>query len=116
MAKYISYWDCSGWSCTVEVMNIQNHDAKYRITVYDRTGNNSWSDTRNLAAHGTERVALCQVQLEPHNGTEGLVIVEPSAETAEEFPDAEFPSMLTICDEGRHWKIGNRFVNFIRVP
>lgn len=107
---YVSYWDASNWESSVEIMNIQIHQSQYRITVYDRSGSLSWQDVRSLTAHETERIVIDKVI--PSGGKrEGLVTVEPA-----EIMEDEFPAMLTICDEGRHWKQGNRFVNFIRVP
>ena len=110
--KYVSYWDASTWDSYVEIMNIQNHQSQYRISVYDRGGSLSWQDVRSLTAHETERIEIDHYI--PAGGhREGLVIVEPGDD---EFAQDEFPSMLTICDEGRNYKEGNRFVNFIRVP
>ena len=110
--KYVSYWDASNWSSDVEIMNIQNHHSQYRISVYDRDGSLSWQDVRSLTAHQTERIGIKQ-HVPAGGKREGLVIVEPGDD---EFAEDEFPSMLTICDEGRSWREGNRFVNFIRVP
>ena len=112
MVKYVSYWDCSNWNSDVEVMNLQDRRADYRITVYDRDGSAKWSDNRTLTPHETERLSLCE-KISRGGKREGLVVVEPGKEEKE---DAEFPSLLTICDEGRHWKEGNRFVLFTRVP
>ena len=112
MVKYVSYWDCSNWNSEVEVMNPQDRRADYRITVYDRDGSVKWSDNRSLTPHETERLAPCK-NISGGGKKEGLVVVEPGEE---EKGDAEFPSLLTICDAGRHWKEGNRFVPFTRVP
>lgn len=114
MVKYVSYWDCSNWNSDVEVMNLQDREADYRITVYDRDGTVMWSDNRSLTPHTTERLPLCK-EISRGGSREGLVVVEPNDED-EETKDDEFPSLLTICDVGRHWKEGNRFVLFTRVP
>ena len=105
--KYTSYYDCSNWNSSVEVMNLQNQRADYTITVFDRDGAHIWDDTRTLTPHETERIIIDSVA---RGRREGLVVVEPENE------GDEFPSLLTIADEGRHWKRGNRFVPFIRVP
>jgi hypothetical protein len=105
--KYVSYYDCSNWNSTVEVMNLQSRRANYTITVFDRDGANVWSSTRTLSPHATERVGIDSVA---KGRREGLVVIKPAEE------GDEFPSLLTICDEGRNFKEGNRFVPFIRVP
>lgn len=112
MVKYVSYWDESNWDSCVEIMNIQNHQSQYKISVYDRGGSRYWHDVRSLTAHETERIEI-RDHIPGGGDREGLVIVEPGDDKSEKD---EFPSMLTICDEGRNFKEGNRFVNFIRVP
>lgn len=104
--RYASYYDCSNWHSYVEVMNLQDHLCNYRITVFDRSGAQVWSDIRSLAAHESERLGIDSVA---KGQKEGLVVVEPT-EAGEEFP-----SLLTICDVDSNFKEGNRFVPFIRV-
>jgi hypothetical protein len=108
MAEYVSYYDCSNWISEVEVMNIQDETVDYRITLYDRDGSEAWSDIRTLTPHQTERIRL---NSHARNKKEGLVVVEPV-----QAKENEFPSLLVICDEGRDWRKGNRFVPFIRIP
>ena len=84
MVKCISYWDCSSWNFTLEVMNIQNHNAQYKITVYDLDGSQKWQGVRSLAPYETERINIDHV-LPSEQRRKGLVIVEPT-ENEDEFP------------------------------
>lgn len=106
MARFVSYWDASNWLSFVEVMNLQDSAGNYTITAYDRDGTTLWQDTRNLSGHQTDRILLDD---QTGGSGEGLVVVEP------EKPENEFPSLLTIRGEGQDFKVGNRFVPFIRV-
>lgn len=86
MVKCISYWDCSEWNFTLEVMNMQNHKAQYKITVYDLDGHQSWQGVRSLAPYKTERINIDHA-LPPERRKEGLVIVEPTeCNRDESFP------------------------------
>jgi hypothetical protein len=108
MAKYSSYWDASNWNSDVEVMNIQNRQAGYRITVYNRDGSERWQDTKSLTPHETENINI-NSHIPAGGRREGLVVVEPVEE------GDEFPAILIIRGEGQHYKEGNRFVPFIRI-
>ena len=110
MAKYISYYDESNWDSSIEVMNIQNGRFDYQITVYDRDGSQYWQDRRTLTSFQTERIEI-RDKIPNRGQKEGLIAIEPVNGTRNEFP-----AMLMICGEGQHWKEGNRFVPFIRIP
>jgi hypothetical protein len=110
MAKYVSYYDESGWDSLVEVMNIQNARADYQINVYDRDGSQYWQDRRTLTRFQTERIAIRE-KIPNRGQKEGLIVIEPVGGT-----NNDFPAMLIICAEGQDYKVGNRFVPFIRVP
>lgn len=84
MVKCISYWDCSDWNFTIEVMNMQHQDALYKITVYDPDGNQSWQGIRSLAPYETERINIDHT-LPPEKRKEGLVVVEPAECNRNEF-------------------------------
>jgi len=111
--KYVSYYSCAGWNSNVEVMNLQNRNAKFTITVYGRNGSRVWRETIAAEAHETKRI-----QLDDHAPRkEGLVVVEPA------ISGDEFPSMLCITSEKPPPGLGQkeitllqRFVPFIRVP
>jgi len=109
MARYVSYWDASNWNSYAEIMNVQNRTAEYKISVYNRDGSNPWNDVRSLTAHQTERIFIDE-KIGSGGLREGLVVIEPAKE------GDEFPAVLTICAEGQHYKVGNRFFPFIRVP
>ena len=105
-AKYVCYYDCSNWNSSVEIMNINDRRAKYDLSLYRRNGSHITTQSAMLDPHQTDRV-----DIDPLAGKdEGLAVV------ADPENQLEFPSLLTICDEGRHYKEGNRFVPFIRVP
>jgi hypothetical protein len=121
--KYVSYYDCSNWNSTVEVMNLQDRDAWYSITVFDRAGGTPvWKKPGKLGAYETERINIGEeVQESGEWGEkpkkEGLVVVEPHVEEGEEGEEGdEFPSLLLIRAANQHPSEGNRFVPFIRVP
>ncbi len=78
MARYVSYYDCSNWISNVEVMNLQNQRADYRVTLFDRDGTEVWTDTRTLTSHDTERRDL---NAHARNEKEGLVKVLPIVKT-----------------------------------
>jgi len=65
-------------------MNVQNHKAHYKITVYDHDGSQSWQSTRSLAPYETERINIDHV-LPPEKRREGLVIVEPAECSRDRF-------------------------------
>jgi hypothetical protein len=109
MVKYASYWDTSNWHSYVEVLNLQDQRADYRIVVYDRDGSVCWQDIRTLTPHAAERIFINQ-HVPEGDRREGFVVVEPVRE------GDEFPSVLIIYAEGQHWKEGIRFVPFTRVP
>lgn len=105
-AKYVCYYDCTNWNSSVEIMNINNHPAMYELSLYRRNGSHITTHSATLNPHQTDRVVI-----DPLAGKdEGLAVV------ADPQNRLEFPSLLTICDEGRNYKEGNRFVPFIRVP
>jgi hypothetical protein len=76
VVSYISYWDASNWRSEVEIMNIQDYQTQYRISVYDRDGSLKWQDVRSLTAHQTERIVI-NSKVPSGGHKEGLVIVEP---------------------------------------
>lgn len=76
MVKYTSYWDASNWASYVEVLNLQDQRADYRIIVYDRDGSVCWHDTRTLNLHAAERIFINQ-HIPEGDRREGLVVVEP---------------------------------------
>ncbi|MDP3045756.1 MAG: hypothetical protein Q8N93_10225, partial [Bacillota bacterium] len=78
MAKYVSYYDESNWDSSVEVMNIQNARADYRITVYDRDGSRYWQDSRTLTPFQTERISIRE-KIPNRGQKEGLVVIEPAS-------------------------------------
>lgn len=128
--QYVSYYDCSGWNSTVEIMNLQPFPASFRITNYSRDGQLYWEEVRNPNAHET-----IQISLDRKSPThEGLVVVSP-LEDGHEFPSMliineeasisrRFPSLERIekldrtefLDWLKSLKTGVRFVPFIRVP
>lgn len=85
MVKCISYWDCSNWNFTLEVMNMQDQNAQYTITVYDLGGSQRWKGVRSLAPYKTERINIDHV-IPPEKRRGGLVIVEPSESNEDTFP------------------------------
>ena len=112
MPRYVSYYDESNFDSWVEVMNIQSRTGEYKISVYDRDGSRYWRDrSRILSRYQTERISI-RTQITNTGNKEGIIMIEP----ADENPEYEFPAMLTIRGEGQNYKVGNRFVPFIRVP
>jgi hypothetical protein len=105
-AKYVCYYDCTDWNSSVEIMNINDLRATYVLSLYRRNGSHITTHSATLYPHQTDRVEIDRLT----EKNEGLVVV------ADRRNELEFPSLLTICDEGRHFKEGNRFVPFIRVP
>jgi hypothetical protein len=75
------------------------------MSVYNRDGSVKTTRNGSLVAHQSDRVSLTSLA----SNTEGLVIVSPVE------PGDEFPSLLTICGVGQDYKVGNRFVPFMRV-
>ena len=114
--RYVSYYDCTDWNSNVEVMNLQDLDAKFIITLYRRNGSLVWQNTVATKPNETKRIQLDRYA--PRD--EGLVVVEPEKE------GWEFPSMLCITNAkdillpsglGKITKTHlQRFVPFIRVP
>lgn len=87
--RYVTYYDCSGWNSTVEVMNIQPFPASFKITNYSRDGQLYWQYIRNPNAHET-----IQISLDRKSPThEGLVVVSPVED------GHEFPSVLIIGEQ-----------------
>jgi len=113
--QYVSYYDCTGWDSVVEVMNIQNYDASFIITLYHRGGIQAYQANILAHPHETKRIQLID-RLHHVRFTEGLVIVAP-VNTGDEFP-----SMLCITNESIPSGLPittnqlQRFVPFIRVP
>lgn len=108
MGRHVTYYDCSNWISTVEVMNVTGKSGYYAIQVWDRDGSFVWGDSRRLNPHQTERIPLNEYA----KGKEGLVMVNSYA-GPDSSPDLdEVAAVLVICDEGRDWREGNRFVPF----
>ena len=110
--RYVSYYDCTGWNSKVEVMNLQDHDANFTITLYRRNGSLVWQDTIKAMAHETKQIPLDKYA--PRS--EGLAVIEPEKE------GDEFPAMLCITNATVPPGLGQvttaqlqRFVPFIRV-
>lgn len=107
MAKYMSYYDTSGWLSFVEIMNAEQKTAGCKMSVFNRDGSLKKEFTYTLKPHETKRLDLNSIGADE---TEGLVVVEPTTE------DADFPCMLTIRGKNQpDYFIANRFVPFIRV-
>jgi hypothetical protein len=106
--RYVSYYDCSGWSSVVEIMNLQNQQRSYRIAVFAGSGSQIWSEVHTLPSYATERIWLCAAS--GAQGSEGIVEVSPLED------GDEFPSLMILADEGRDFTEANRFVPFMRVP
>jgi hypothetical protein len=107
MAKYMSYYDTSGWQSFVEVMNAETVPSEYKISVFNRDGSLKKELVRTLNPHAADRLHLNALGAD---NTEGLVIVEPVN------GNDDFPSLLTIRGTNQpDYFIANRFVPFIRI-
>ena len=111
MNRYATYYDCSGWNSTVEVMNITGKDGYCAIQVWDRDGSLVWSAELEMQPTQTRRIPLNEVA----DGHEGLVMV-----TSYAGPDTsphldEVAALLVIADKGRPFQEANRFVPFTRL-
>ena len=113
--RYVLYYNCISWDSNVQVMNLQESEGKFIITLYRRNGNLVWQKSITAKPHETIRIYLDRYS--PRD--EGLVVVEPENE------GWEFPSVLCITntkDIVFPSNLGNisktqlhRFVPFIRI-
>jgi hypothetical protein len=99
--KYVAYYNCSGWSSVVEVMNLQGWTAEFTVVLYSRTGFPLVRKTIKVKPHETKRLKLDSIN--PHY--DGLIVIQPVKQ------GLEFPSTL-ILRKNRSYQ----FVPFIRVP
>jgi len=128
--RYVTYYDCTGWDSTVEVMNLQSYAAAFKITAYSRDGIIHWSNAYHPDAHETVNIPL-DSKMPRH---EGMVVVEPF-KPGEEFPsvlkitnvirlqpvpdfDYRLPDVKTLTELFDYIKrsVNMRFVPFTRVP
>ena len=111
MSRHVTYYDCSNWISTVEIMNTTGKSGYYAIQVWDRGGTFVWSDSRLLKPHQTERIPLNKYAQDK----EGLVMVTSDADPDKSPHLDEVAAVLVICAEGRDWKEGNLFVPFTSI-
>jgi len=106
---YVCYYACSEWDSSVAVMNLQDVDAKFLISVFGQTGSLRWSKAYKLKARATEIISLDD-KVPGVRGNRGMVVVCPDRDEHEGY---EFPSVLWIAPEGG--KVPAEFIPFIRV-
>ena len=108
MATYVSYYDCSGWESSIEVLNAQGEERAFALTAYGQDGGKLLSKTYALPAHATIRIKLNeQVELAGH---QGKVAIESTGNASDQFP-----AIMTVCADGVDYKQGNRFFPFTRL-
>lgn len=106
MAKFVSYFDCSGWESSIEVMNAQKDEKKFNLSAYAQDGKELLSQDHTISGRGTIRI-----KLNDHlRGHQGQVVIKHV-----ENADDAFPAIMTLCADGEDYKLGNRFFPFTRV-
>ena len=104
MARYVSFYDCKGNKCHVEVSNLQLNNSQFQFSIYAHDGSQIDTKKFSLRSNETLRINLKDYIKEDD---QGLIVIEPTIQ------ENEFPSMLLI--QNTSLREGIKYIPFTRI-
>jgi hypothetical protein len=106
MSRFVSYFDCSGWESSLEVMNAQEGEGHFNLLAYSQDGKLLLNREHSIDGNATVRIKLN----DDLAGHQGKIVLEPTAKEADAFP-----AIMVHCPNGVDFKLGNRFIPFTKL-